>query len=445
MSKLGASLSRLMTDSAMSSLDHSSAAAADRHKASVQLVDFLATTVGTLNPRDDDRIRRLQRAGRFSGVFARSVRSHWLDFDDSFDPGKLHPAPIIWPSLFAGRGISGRDLVDRYLAVVTVMSALTTAALPYENARMRRMFATQTFGPIVSALAAIVSAAPQESTAVSALGIAFMNTGGTKQAGAVPGGNARQMYPAFSAETGATAFRLAQNGLVGPDDWLDGAAGFGLAVLDDRGYVDRLGEALTVARPAAVHSIHCKQWACCRSTHKYLAALLPKVGENPDAVSITRMVSPERDRNLLEPRADRTRPTTIPDAKYSIPFVLAMASAGHIGLAAWSDERLHDEEVMSLSDAIGAVSGSIGAPSLDLVADGVVETVACEAVSTTWSVEDSIKKFWECADYAGRGVAGLPLERALQEALDIDALPSLAGSAIGRILDLDAEEDYPFG
>lgn len=414
-----------------------------RQKSTLLLLDFVSTIVGTLRPEHDKVLSGLRTVPSSSQLaFEVSARSHFLDYDDSFAAGKLHTAPIIWPSLLAFGDLSGRQLISAHIASVAGLCALSEAATPEDNPATRAFFLTQLFGSVASALAGSIRIGLGWHTAQHALGIAFMQTGGTKEPGAGTGSSSRQVYPAYAAMAGAFAVEVARAGIEGPPRWVEGPAGLARVFLRDDGYPDRLRrlleDATTVDR---VNQVSCKAWPCCRSTHKYLTPFLdpndrtarPSIAAG-DVVGLRVL---DKDRWLLEPRSGRVNPSTLADAKFSIPFVLAMALTGGVGLPRWDSRVLADPAVTGLAGRLAESAALADDATLQVRCGGTVSDRACEPPGGAgWTLDVGLRKFDECWQYSGIGRADTFKRQVLNDILHIDEVGSVQDSAIGTLLRL---------
>ncbi len=99
-----------------------------------------------------------------------------------------------------------------------------------------------------------------------------------------------------------------------------------------------------------------KPWPSCRGTHAFVEAALSIAREQAiDAERITRIdvtVSPFF-AVLCEPPEQKRRPKTAIDAKFSIPFTVAVAlGLGDVTLRDFSQERLADPKLHALADKV---------------------------------------------------------------------------------------------
>lgn len=411
-------------------------------RAKLLLLDFTSVVVATYRPDHDRLLGGARRSSApHSTAFALSARDHFLDYDDIYDRGRVHIGPIIWPALFAMPDSGGCDFLAAYASAATMLCVLGEAAAPWDNPKARTWFLTQALGGFGAAIACSLAGDSDVRTARNALGIALMQASGTKEPAAGTGSSSRQFYPAFGAHSGVLAYELASAGFDGPPAWASGTAGFGRAYLGDEGFGARLAERAATVTPDLVADIACKPWPCCRSTHRYLNGLRNLLGDGyaPAAGGIgpdpdIGLTAPDADVWLLEPVEARTRPRTIPDGKYSIPFVVAMAMTRGVRLAAWDASALDDDVVTAVSSRLSATRRRGDYAEITNVAGGGTANAACEQpAASTWDLDAAVAKYHECVEYSGALPADLT-DRLLEEILRLDESGSVHGSTLGEVL-----------
>ncbi|CAN5428168.1 hypothetical protein BH09PSE6_BH09PSE6_00350 [soil metagenome] len=262
-------------------------------------------------------------------AFANSALSHILDFDDIHDEARLHPTTVSLPAALAAAGLNAASGERVLIATVLgneLMCRLGTLLAPTGRGPGSDWFLTQAFGYLGAALAAGIVLELDAPQLVSAIGFAYMQIAGGKEAGFGVGANARAIYPAFAAMGGVQAALLARAGMVAPATALDGDAGlfkiyFGAPLSAEQ--VDRLCDpaGFVFARTEI------KPWPSCRLSHPYVATAL----ELRQRIGVAGVAAIERIEisvngsaaKLCRPLAERLVPTTLQDAKYSIPFMTA--------------------------------------------------------------------------------------------------------------------------
>ena len=167
--------------------------------------------------------------GPVARAFMLSAYAHILDFDDIHDLGRVHPSSVVVAAALAAASMQptpyGR-LLSAVSASAELICRMGLAWKPMGTGPGSDWFLTQLFGYFAAATAAGLVLDFDEEMLQSALGLAYMQAAGGKEAGFGTGSNARAIYPAFAAMGGVQAALLTRAGLVGPPASLDGLAGF---------------------------------------------------------------------------------------------------------------------------------------------------------------------------------------------------------------------------
>lgn len=308
-----------------------------------------------LGTRDDD-------------AFGNGALIHMLDYDDIYDPGHAHLSAATLPAALVAAaefGASVRSLLSAVALGNEVMCRLGDVAgwaSPTSD-----WFLTQVFGYFGAAVAYGVLAGLTDDELVSALGLAYMQAGGGKEAAFGIGATARAVYPGFAARGGVAACRLARAGIVGPATVFEGAAGLHRIYLGTP--MDEAGAAHLTGAGWQVLGARVKQWPCCRISHPYVrGALLARSAVTDPAGVVVRVDA--RSKPLCEPLAQRCRPATLQDAKYSVPFLVALALVrGEVSLATVDGRVLVDDEISKVAEGLTFEAVAAG-PGL-VVVDGV--------------------------------------------------------------------------
>ena len=147
-----------------------------------------------------------------------------LDFDDTHLPTVLHPGPPIGATLFAlaeSRAFSGRDLLHAYVLGVEVACRLANVVMPGHYTHGWHI--TSTCGVFGAAAAAAKVLALDESQTHCALGLAATQASGLVE---LLGSGSAGLNPGFAARNGIAAALLAEQGVQGPAQPIEGLRGF---------------------------------------------------------------------------------------------------------------------------------------------------------------------------------------------------------------------------
>jgi 2-methylcitrate dehydratase PrpD len=374
-----------------------------------------------------------------SAAFVNGAMAHGLDFDDHLPEGH-HPSSTLIPALFAVAesrgGVSGKE----FITAVAIGQDLFARLRKYVHWK-QDWFMTPVIGSLSTAVACAKLLGLEERQIVSVFGIASMQAAGTFQVAYGTGGNLRGTYAGYAAKTGVMAAYLAKAGITGTTAPLEGQAGF-LEVYFDNDY-DRDAMVANLGTDFEGRSIVYKLWPSCGASHGYIDATLRLLGEagRGDEIERIEVIGGDFAKRLSEPIEDRRRPASEVDAKFSIPFTVAVAVArGAVGVGDFSADKRSEDTVSKIADKISFTEDPKYNWSEELPSSAVRITLTngevLEAETThgetpgstenplTW--DDLIQKFTDCASYA---VEPLPKDRIAQLARTIQDLEEVSDVA----------------
>ena len=377
-----------------------------------------------------------------AAAFANSALAHALDYDDIHDVARLHPTTVTLNAALAVAGPAGAAM-PRVLSAMAlgneVMCRLGEACAPSGDGPGSDWFLTQLFGYLGGCVAAGLVLELTEEQLVSALGLAYMQLAGGKEAGFGVGSTARSIYPAFAAMGGVQAVLLARAGVTGPETALDGAAGMFRIYLGGEP-----GEALRAAlleRPGwSWLATEVKPWPSCRLSHPYVAAALAlreRLGGPPQTGRVTVAVNASAAK-LCHPIEGRRVPETLQDAKYSIPFMTAFAlSHGRVDLGTLGPEVTQDTATLALAqriDIVETMPDKPGHPPAEITAEGGDGPVSVRRTAAPVLDAAGVRaKFEDCLRHAGHADAPAIWDRLIATLRQgtatqlLDLLPRTAG------------------
>jgi 2-methylcitrate dehydratase PrpD len=147
-----------------------------------------------------------------------------LDFDDTHLPTVLHPGPPVGAALFAladERSFCGREMLHAYVLGVEVACRLGNTVTPGHYAHGWHI--TSTCGVFGAAAAAARVLKLSEGETHCAFGLAATQASGLVE---MLGSGGASLNPGFAARNGITAALLAEQGIRGPEQPIEGRRGF---------------------------------------------------------------------------------------------------------------------------------------------------------------------------------------------------------------------------
>lgn len=377
-----------------------------------------------------------------TAALANGTSMHSLEYDDTHMRSIVHGSAVIVPPLLAVAQEQGLPLTDVLRLTVAGWELLVRLGQAAAGAFQRRGFqVTSVGGAVVAAMLACAARGAPATTIARAGGIAGSQASGIFEF-LSDGSNVKALHPGWAAHAGVWAASLAMAGMTGPLSVLEGKHGVYAAYADDReagqrllAELDSLGSAW-VLREAAF-----KFYPCCHYIHPYLEAARQLREQAAAAgqriVSAHCRVAPGAGLVVAEPWERKQAPRDTNDAKYSLPYCVALGLLDRpIDVAAMTVGPL-DPQALQLAARIGASAwedsgfpARFGADLSVTLADGRVLDARIDQVmgsaerpATPAQVQE---KFLRNASLAMPEPAAQALWRALQ---DGDAMPSLASAS----------------
>lgn len=260
--------------------------AAARQKAMLHLIDWIGcAAIGAATPSAKALWHGTELPGSDPAASATSLTPYpdpWhslmfegaigniLEMDDIHRDALVHPGPVIIPAaLFIARRLqhSGPDLLD---AIVRGYEAMVRLGLSVGPGHYAYWHNTATCGPIGAAAAVASLLGLSESEWTDAFGHATTQAAGLWQVRLDPC-MSKQWHTARAAQTGVQAALLAQSGVTGAAQILEGTKGFFAAMCPDG---DRN---LLLREPFGqwqIFNTSIKPWPACRHAHAAIDAAL---------------------------------------------------------------------------------------------------------------------------------------------------------------------------
>lgn len=284
------------------------------------------------------------------------VRSHALDYDDTHPDAVVHVSAAVTPAaLAAGQevGATGSDVLAAIVAGNEV--AIRIGAVAAGQFHARGFHPTGMVGIFGATAAAARVHGLDAATTAHAFGLAGSMAGGLLEFLA-DGAQTKPLHPGWAAQSGLAAVRFASHGATGPATVFEGTRGFYATYLhgmpvDLASELDDLGTRFETPRIAY------KPYAACHYTHAPVDALaeLMRAGDFgvTDVESIVALSETMGVGLVLEPAADKLRPRTAYDSKFSLPYCLAhQLVKGHLGVESFTDERIGDPDVLAVTPLV---------------------------------------------------------------------------------------------
>ncbi len=281
------------------------------------------------------------------------VTCHALDYDDTHTGAVAHVSVAVVPAALAAaqaEGAAGADLLAAIVAGNEIVARLGMAVGSAFHAR--GFHPTAVCGVFGAAAAACRLHSLDAATTTNALGIAGSMASGLLEFLA-DGSSTKRLHPGWAAHGAIIASRLAAHGATGPASVFEGRFGLYRAFVD-RDDIDvealtgELGERWETPRIAF------KPYPACHYVHASLDAAAQALAETPvrteDIEEIVALTTEAGVSLVLEPLADKHRPRSEYEAKFSLPYSIAsLLVRGHVDVSTYTDEAITDPDVLALA------------------------------------------------------------------------------------------------
>ena len=288
-----------------------------------------ATVVGT-----DHKVTPVMAA------MANGFLSNALDADDGHRGSSMHAGGVIFPAAFAAAqqsDCSGKDFISAvvlgYEIGLRAGRAMNHGAIYYGSANGSTLGAAAAAGQLLNL---------NPMQVIEAMGIAEIHAPSCQLMGWVEARRVPMIKEGmgWSAATGLTAAMMAGHGISGT-----------LTLFDQHlNYIrlDRLGEEYEILKR------YYKPYPACRWAHAPLENFLKIKTEqrlSADDIVCVCVKTSQKASNL-----DTSKPTTIEDAQYSIPFVIAASAVdGEFNLQQMAVEKLQDPQILDMDAKVKVI------------------------------------------------------------------------------------------
>ena len=378
------------------------------------------------------------RAPALMAALANGSLAHCLDYDDQ-TPWGQHCASSIVPAVFAlaerRGGVSGREMITAVAAGQDIFARLRC------NVGWKKDWNLSTVLAVYAATAAGARVAGLTAAQTSAaMGIASMGSSGIMEMVAGRGSDLRGLYAGFSAKGAVLAVLMAEQGISGIDRLFEGTYGVFNSYFG--GQYDRAAMVRDLGTDFLGSGTLFKRWPCVGTAHSHMKAAIDIVTEHnlaPQDIAEIRLHVGDYHDLMCQPLAERCAPATLADAKFSLPFLVAVATVRRgMSVTDFTEIGLRDPEILATAGKISLVAD----PALDWKLElplGRVEIVthsgsqwACEGKQVPGNADnpltwDQIRaKFRECAAVSARPLATEKLSQAEDMAQHLERLDDAA-------------------
>ena len=371
-------------------------------------------------------------AAQLNGTMCRA-----LDFCDAMAPGP-HIGSALVPACFAAAELRGGCPGDEFLAAL-VVGCEVGARFNLSESQYDGFDPTGVAVVFAAAAGAARVLGLNEGQTLNALGLAFNRCGGSFQSN-IDGTLAVRLIEGWVAQAGVECAQMAQRGLTGPVNFLEGVYGFphlfGRGRLDPAAVVADLGDDWRLQR------MMFKKFPSCGATQELTELTLQLVQDlalRPEQVQQVEVRQPPYSHKLVG-HPFKLGPNPRVDAQFSVQYCVANAIVrGSSRLEHFRPEQIGDAAVLALADKVRGVGDAAMDVRGHTAVDVIVTTtdgqrhhrqldIAPGYPGNPLSDAQQLGRFHDCMAYAA-----MPLPTGQVQAF-LDGVQDLSGLADARVL-----------
>lgn len=400
---------------------------------------FVALARAMSAPSEASILGSRERVAAAGAALANGAMAHALDYEDAFDAAPVHPnASLIPAALATAQAVraSGETFI---VAMALGCDLVCRLALSVGDALEKAWYPPPIIGAFGAAAAAARIRGLNAEQTLDAFSLMLCQTACPQEIKFSEHSVIRAVREAFPAQGAVMSAALAAQGVRGFAAPFEGKGAFFHAFADDRWDANAL---LTdLGRRFYIEDLSFKAWPCCRGTHPYIEAaqrLRAAHGLKVDQIARIRVSIGSVQRMLCEPLPRKRAPSTLIDAKFSIPFTVAAALAQpEVTLDTFSPAQLTNPGLLAIARRVEPVEGkrspTSGAVEIELNDGRRFDCEIEQALghpSRPMSDERLRAKFIDCATRAAKPMSLAEAEAFCTRVWAIDRA-SVADEALG--------------
>lgn len=363
---------------------------------------------------------------------------HALDYDDGCPATLVH---IGCTSVSAGfsvaervGGVTGKEFITSLALGSDFINRIALASRPNGSITESGWFPTALYGYLGSAAVAGRIMKLDQDTMLNALGISCNQCAGNMQP-IHDGVFAKAVAAGLAAKGGVTACIMAEKGISGTRNCLEGKAGFYNVYhggdYDPQILIKDLGKRFETER------IGFKPYPCCGQSHAAIdAALALKLKYNivPSGVQDITVSISDAAYILCVPLQEKQNPRTVIDAQFSLPWAVATALVkGKVTLEDFNLAAIRKEEVLEVSRKVtGQLEPEFNRRGVGPCRVTIRLTTGHEytqyvefglgSVENPMNFDDCARKFRECYPYSIRPISATTADNIIEMAQHLERL-----------------------
>jgi 2-methylcitrate dehydratase PrpD len=375
-----------------------------------------------------------ERVPAWMAAFVNGGMAHGLDFDDVHHEGLSHPSGAVVPAAFAIAERVGATNGQDFITAIALGHDMVMRMLSSLHWDIKLLFNWLRF-PVVAVFGAAATCGKllgfNEDKIQAAIGTALCYSAG---AGQLRYSNVRGLYDSWAAQGAVMAALMAEKGIAGPTHPLEGDTGFFNVYF--RGEYDRNILLADLGRKFFGTYIGYKAWPSCAATQPSINATLELVQQHDldpeDIDEIAVSVGAHTVVNC-EPLEYMRKPKTILEAKFSVPFTVALAATRRrVTLTDFTQESINDTAILALTQRVATkldaqlnASRGLDGSIVDIkTKTGKKYSQRTDCVyghyRNPMNMEAIIAKFKDCASYSAKPLSAKNLEKTVATVLKLE-------------------------
>lgn len=295
---------------------------------------------------------------------ANASMGHALDFDDTYNKVMLHTGVVSVPPAMAVAemisGVSGKDFLTAIILAIDLGCRMCLVVKAPPDGKDQQWWQvwhfTAFFGYFMATAVAARLLKLNEHQVMNALGLAYHQAAGNGQA-VRDGAHAKRLGPGFSCRAGVSSALMAQRGITGAINFIEGEAGlYDLYFPNSRHDLSSLVRGL--ARQFENEDISLKPYPCGVVNHTAIDAALcitRKHDIKPDDVAKVTIFTGQGSSVLWQPIEKKRHPENGVETQFSIPWSVATAIAKRrAAIEDYTDNAAKDPVLHELTSKIRA-------------------------------------------------------------------------------------------
>jgi len=363
---------------------------------------------------------------------------HALDYDDGHPSALVHIGCLAVSTCFAmaermGK-TSGKEFITAMALGADFLARLGLASRPGTSLATSGWHPTTLYGFLgAAAMAGKIMRLDQERM-VNALGIAYHQCAGNGQC-VIDGALTKRMGPGLATKGGITAALMAEKGISGAKNSLEGE--FGMFNLYHGGDYDAKTLTADLGKRFEGINIGFKPYPCCGLTHPFIDATLSLMSRHnikAEQVRDIMVYCGESAYALCVPPEVKRVPRTIVDSQFSVPWTVATALVkGKVSLEDFTEEAIKREEILKISQKVtGELDPKLSRHGVEpgrvtiLMKDRAEYTEEVEhplgSIERPMTFEDCVAKFRECSAYPIKPIPGDMVDKVIELVKQLERL-----------------------